>query len=342
MKVLLGVASTILALMSVLVVGENPLTVARILVVGSFGSLDAAGYTIYLATPLIMTGLSVSWALRAGLFNIGAEGQMAIGGLCAYLVGHFLKELNPLVASFVVVIACFVGAGAWGAIAGWFRAKRGTHEVLITILLNYVAYALLAFMVVEPFRDRSSASPQTLPLSESYRLPALNISDSSANWMFFFSILTAVLAWWIAKRTRFGLEQRLTGEAPEFARRLGVNLDNNQIASLFVAGGFAGMASLNFLLGDALYLKENFMSGAGFFGIAVALISRANPVLIIFSALFFGALTKGAIDLDIDTENVSKDFSFVIQALIILILSSQSGISHWLGSLRNRFVKRKV
>ncbi len=308
--------------------GENPLEVLMILLRGSLGSATQIGYSLFYATPLIFTGISVAWAFKSGLFNIGAEGQMAIGGLAMAVVGICFPTMPSLVAIPLALFAAFFAGGMWGAIAGWMKAKRGCHEVLATILLNFVAYGLVGFFILSVFNNQESASPETMAIGASYQLSEMTWlgGTSPLSTAFFYAVVALAIYGFVFKKTLWGFRQRLTGGAPGVALRAGVNLDREIIKAMFMAGGFAGLAGLGLVLGFAHKAREGFTSGLGFVGIAVALLGRNSAIGIFLAALLFGVLTKGALDLDIDTESVTRDLAVVIQALIVIAIASHQGL----------------
>lgn len=321
-----------------LFVGENPLRVIEILVVGAFGSWTSVGDTLFNATPLIFTGLSVAWALQAGLFNIGAEGQMAFGGWAMLLTGIALQNFSPPIALTGAICAGFLFGGLWGAAAGWIRAYRGTHEVLATILLNFISYGFVAFQIVHVLRDKSSQAPETVALPRAMALPLLSGLGgmSSLNLSFVIGILVSIVAGITIKYTKFGFRQRMVGGAPLVAKEAGANVQRHIVLAMFMAGGFAGIAGMNEILHYSLRLKEGFTAGAGFIGIAVALMGRKSALGIVLSAILFGSLQKGSLSLDIETEKISRDITLVIQAGIILAIVSEKGLRNVLTKLNRR------
>jgi general nucleoside transport system permease protein len=316
------------ALVIAAILGESPLNVLSVMIEGAFGSPTQLGYSLYYSTPLLLTGLSVAWAFRAGLFNIGAEGQMALGGLAMAITGILLPGLPSAVAIPLALMAGFVVGGAWGAVAGWMKAKRGCHEVLATILLNFVAYGLMGFFILSVFKNPATQVPETLPVGSGYAIPSMAFlgGASPLNWSFVASLGLLAVYGFVFARTKFGFHQKMAGGAPAVGRRAGIDMDRQTIVAMFIAGGLAGLAAASPVLGFALKAREGFMANAGFVGIAVALLGRNSPVGIALSALLFGFLMKGALDLDLDTENVSRDLATVIQALIVLAVASHGGL----------------
>jgi simple sugar transport system permease protein len=307
--------------------GENPLLVFEVLARGAFGSWSGWAYSLYYATPLIFTGLAVSWAFQAGLFNIGAEGQMALGGLAMLATGLALPNLPPLLAIALASLTAFFAGGIWGALSGVLKAYRGIHEVLGTIMLNFVAYGIVGYCVSETFRNLEAQSPETKSLSEAYRLPVF--LNDPLNWSFVIALFAAVVVAIILWRTRFGFIQRMTGSGSQVGRFAGHDMKKQLVISMFVSGGLAGLAALPEILGFSLKLREGFTAGAGFIGIAVALLARNSPIGVIFAGVLFGALHKGSLDLDLDTEKVSRDLAVVVQAIIIIFVAAHRGLDEF-------------
>jgi simple sugar transport system permease protein len=330
-----------IALMIAAMLGDNPFDVLQVMIESSLGSPTQVGYSLYYATPLLLTGLSVAWAGRAGLFNIGAEGQMTIGGIVMASVGLIAPNLPSAVALPLALIAAFVAGGIWGAIAGWMKAKRGCHEVLATILLNFVAYGLAAYVIVGLLKNPASQVPETGVVGSGYQISQLGLGTSPANWALLIAVISVASYAFIFARTRLGLHQRLAGGAPLAGRLGGVNMDRQIIIAMFYSGGFAALAAAGPVLGFAHKAREGFAGGAGFVGIAVALLGRGRPLGLLFSALLFGVLIKGSLDLDIDTDYVSRDLSTVIQALIIVAVASQVGWMALADRIKERYVAKR-
>ena len=326
------------------ILGEHPLDVLQILIVGAFGSATQIGYSLYYATPLLLTGLSVAWAMRAGLFNIGAEGQMTLGGVAMAAAGVLLPNLPAPIAVPLALLFAFLVGGLWGAIAGWIKAKRGTHEVLSTILLNFIAYGLASFFILSVFKNQESQVPETANVGSGYVIPQLSWlgGTSPLNFALFFSLVVVAIYGVVFRSTRFGFYQRMVGSAPEVGKRAGINMDRQTILAMFMSGGIAALAAASPVLGFAHKTREGFASNAGFVGIAVALLGRNSPWGIVAAAFLFGVLTKGALDLDLDTEKVSRDLATVIQALVVLAVASQVGLSQLWDRIASRKTKKEV
>jgi ABC-type uncharacterized transport system permease subunit len=322
--------------------GESPMNVAKVLFQGSVGTATAFGYTLYYATPLIFTGLAVSWALRAGLFNIGAEGQMTMGGIAMAAIGIMLPHLPNWMAWPLALMAGISAGALWAAIVAWLKIHRGVHEVLGSILLNFISYGIAGFLILDVFRNHQTQNPETLPVGAGYQLPVMSeLTDiggsSPLNVAFVLALLVALVVDVVLQRTLFGLRIRWTGGAPEFARRTGVSISATTLRAFAISGGIAGLAGASAVLGYMQKAREGFAAGAGFVGIAVALLGGARAWGVIAAALLFGALQKGSLDLDLDTENISRDLAVVVQALIVLAVASRSALTNlW------RFLSAKI
>lgn len=305
--------------------GEDPWVVAKILVMGSVVSLSSLGYTLFYSTPLIFTGLSVAVAFHAGLFNIGAEGQLYMGALVLTAVSLGFGGLPPFVAPIAGIILAFLGGALWGGLAGWFKTARGSHEVIVTIMLNFISYAICGFAIMNLFKNPFSQNPESAVIPSSYFLPGLGkISEvSPLNLAFVLALVTSGLVYVLLFKTSWGFEVRLLGSKPETARRAGIPVSRRLIEAMAVSGGLAGLVAVNEIMGATHKFRDQFSSGYGFVGIAVALLGRNRPLGIIFAALLFGALAKGSLDFELDTEKITRDMAVVMQGLIILLVASE-------------------
>jgi ABC-type uncharacterized transport system permease subunit len=330
-----------LALLLTGFLGENPLEVARILVNGSVGSPTAFGYSLFYATPLIFTGLSVSWALKAGLFNIGAEGQMTVGGIAMAATGILIADASAWFAWPLALASGFAAGAFWGWLVGWFKLNRGVHEVLGSILLNFVSYGIAGLFILNIFRNTESANPETIEVGQGFHFALLDWvgGTSPLNIAFIFALILAAIVDFILRRSKAGLYLRWVGGSPEFARRSGISISKESIRAMTVSGGLAGLAGASVVLGYMHKAREGFSGGAGFVGIAVALLGRGNAWGVVAAALLFGSLQKGSLDLDIDTENISRDLAVVIQALIVIAVAARPAIERplreWLERRRS-------
>lgn len=325
---LLGLGSA-LALSFTLFAGENPLTVAAILVRSATASRYDLGMTLAYSTPLIFTGLSVSFAYRAGLFNIGAEGQLLMGALGAAACGIFLPQIPWPLAPLLAAAAAMLFGGLWGSIPGILLVRRGSHEVITTIMMNFIAAGLVSWFVLDGAPSKDTQNPETVLVAESYRLG--NFSSHGKEWfegapLGWSTVIALVCACGLAlffRRTVIGYELRIVGANATAAAWSGIQTGRAKVTAMACSGAIAGLVALPEVLGNSHRLRLGFSPDYGFIGIAVALLARARPMVVIVTGLLFGALHKGAGDLDFQTTAITRDFSLVIQALIILMLAAE-------------------
>lgn len=329
-----------IALLLTAFAGENPWHIFMILVKSAFGSTYDLGLTLSYTTPLIFTGLSVAIAFHAGLFNVGAEGQLTIAAVTAAAVGVLLPQVPfPLAPVFALFVGVAAGA-LWGFIPGWLKAARGSHEVIVTIMMNFIAAGLASWFALEIIPNPNSQNPETAMVSANYMFKEYDLlvrwfPDTPANASLVIAIILAFLIWIFLWKTTWGFDLRAVGENPESARRAGIPAKRVQILAMILAGGLAGFVALSEVLGSAGQYRIGFSPDYGFIGIAVALLAGNNPVGIIFAAFLMGALHKGASDLDLETNTITRDFSRIIQALIILGVAAQ-GYWDWLQKKKGK------
>lgn len=308
----------------VVVLGENPLLAMELLVYGAFGYGEAVGYTLYYATNFIYTGLAVAVAFHAGLFNIGGEGQAYLGGLGVGLVGIYLAHLPWPLALPLAILAAVVMGGLWGFIPGWLQARRGSHVVITTIMLNFVAAALMTYLMVEVLIRPGASAPESVIFSESVRLPplapalGLDLGYAPANLSLVLALLCCLFVWLFVWKSRLGYELRVVGRSEPAAVYGGISPARRIMLAMTVSGALAGLMATNEVLGAQHRLILGFTGGYGFTGIAVALMGRNHPVGIVLAALLFGALYQGGSELAFDMPRVNRDLVVVIQGLVIL------------------------
>jgi simple sugar transport system permease protein len=318
--------------------GESPWHVLKVIVHSAFGSRYDFGLTLYYATPLIFTGLSVAVAFHAGLFNVGAEGQLSLGALAATIAALSLPGVPAVVAPFVAMGAALAVGALWGWIPGWLRARRGAHEVITTIMLNFIAAAIASWAVTAWLQSPDSQNPETHLIPPAYFFrswdPMVRLfHEAPVSLAFPAAVFTALALWAFLWKTPWGFELRACGENEDAARLAGINVGRTRQFAMALAGALAGCVALGEVLGGAGRYRLGFSPDYGFIGIAVALLARNHHLGILWSALLFGALHKGAADLDIETDRITKDISLVIQALVILSVSIASA---WKGRGRGR------
>ncbi len=337
-SVVLGILCC-LAMSSLL--GESPLRVLYILINGSFGSLSAVGYTLFYTTPLIFTGLSVALAFHCGLFNIGGEGQLYMGALALTAIGIMAPELDIFSAPLLGIGAAMIGGGIWGGVAGWLKTYRGSHEVIVTIMLNFLSYAICGYSILHIFKNPNSQSPESAEIGNSYLIGGFGeISRiSPLNLSFVLALFVAFGVWFLLFKTVWGYEMRLVGSKPETARRAGIKVRIRVIEAMVLSGSLSGLVAVNEIMGFSHKFRDQFSGGYGFIGIAVALLGRSKPLGVIFAALLFGAIQKGSLELEIDTEKITRDLAGVMQAFIILFVASEAYWIKWGRALKNKLVR---
>ncbi|PRY93327.1 nucleoside ABC transporter membrane protein [Hasllibacter halocynthiae] len=305
-------------------IGENPFDAMRIMVNGAVGSAYGWGYTLFYATNFIFTGLAVAVAFHARLFNIGGEGQAALGGLGVAIVALALPWPHWSLA----LIACTVSAAAFGAawafLPAILQAKRGSHIVITTIMFNFIAAALLNYLLVGPLQG-AGMSPETARFPEGAHLPT---AYDMASWLgfnrsaplnvaFLVALAACVAVWFLIWRTRLGYEIRAYGHSEPAAVYAGIDPVRITVIAMLISGGLAGMMAVNAVQGEAERLVLDPVQGAGFIGIAVALMGRSHPFGVLLAAILFGILYQGGAELEFET-SVPREMVVVIQALVIL------------------------
>lgn len=304
----------------ILIVGESPAHVYGLLVKRTWGDAYGFGQVLFKTTPLIMTGLSVALAFRVGLFNIGAEGQMVVGSFATALCGLALPEGTPwLVAVPLCVVAGMMAGGFLGAIPGVLKARYGAHEVINTIMLNFIAMAVVLWLG-NAFLFLPSTT-HTQEVIEGARLGNLGFRGSAANTSVLLAIAAAVAVHFFLQQTRRGFEWRAVGLSPRGAENGGIDVGASIIGGMVAAGALAGAVGANYVLGYKHYFEEGMGRGVGFMGIAVALLGRNHPIGIIAAALLFGTLSQGGLAV---SEFVPKELVDVLQAVIILSVAATS------------------
>jgi simple sugar transport system permease protein len=315
--VALGIALVVGDLL-ILTFGQSPAAVFRLLLEGTWGNAYGFGQVLYKATTLTFTGLAFAVAARAGLFNIGAESQLAAGGFVAALAGLALPAGTPwLLAVPLCMLAAALGGGAVGAVPGVLKARFGASEVIVTIMLNFVVLALLNYVVAAHLHV-----PETLhtPEMAAGHVPRFaDVSDafrgSAANAILLLALAAAAAVSWFLFRTRPGFELRAVGLQPDAAEYGGVNVGRVWVRAMALSGAIAGLGGLNYVLGYKHYYEEGFGAGSGFLGVAVALVGRNHPVGILLAALLFATLSQGGLAVN---ALVPKQMVEVLQAVVIL------------------------
>jgi simple sugar transport system permease protein len=329
-------AALILSGVVVKILGESPWAALKLLVSGALGTQEGIGYTLYYATNFIFTGLGVAVAYHAGLFNIGCEGQAYVGGLGSGLVALWLGDRAPLLV--VLPVAIMAGAAfgaAWALIPAWLQARRGSHIVITTIMFNFIAASLMTYLLVNVLIKPGQQSPESREFGANAFLPAahelfakigITFSPSPWNLAFAIALLAAALVWVLVWRTRWGYALRVAGQNQSAAVYAGISPSRIIIQAMLLSGALAGCLGLNELLGSQHRILIDFPSGAGFVGIAVALMGRNHPVGILVAAVLFGALAQGGSQLAFDLPKINRDMVVVIQGLVILFCGALENV----------------
>lgn len=294
----------------------------RELFIGAFGSVRAISETLFTATPLILAGLAVAIGFQTGLFNIGARGQMFMGGLAAVWVGLHV-DLPAFLHITLAIVAAIIGGGIWGGITGLLKARTGAHEVITTIMLNFVAaFFVLWALKTSVFQAEGSNLPQSAPLPESVRLSPIFGDQFRVNIGLLIAIAAVLFVYWLMYRSTLGFEFRATGMSPGASTYAGMNVSFLLTAVMFISGGLAGIAGSMMTLGLPPYtVTSNFAGTIGFDAIALALLGRSHPFGVLWSGLLFGALIAGGRTMQA-AAGVSVDLVIVMQALIIIFIAA--------------------
>jgi ABC-type uncharacterized transport system permease subunit len=311
----------------ILAIGENPMEAVRTMVTGALGSTYGWGYTLYYTTNFIFTGLAVSVAFHARLFNIGGEGQALLGGLGVALVCLSVSWPHWLVALPVALVAAALFGAAWALIPAYLQAKRGSHIVITTIMFNFIGAALLNYMLVNVLKPPGQMEPSSGNFPAGTHLPTFQdifaftggtmFRGAPANVTFFIAIAACFLVWWLIWHTRLGYAIRAFGQSEPAAVYAGISPVRITVIAMLISGALAGAMAINNVMGEAERLVLNSVEGAGFIGIAVALMGRSHPFGVFLAALLFGFLYQGGAELSL-WSSIPRELVIVVQALVIL------------------------
>jgi simple sugar transport system permease protein len=317
-------SALLVAALVIHLLGEDPVDSMRILINSAIINPEGLSYTLFYASTFVFTGLSVSIAMQAGLFNIGSEGQMYFGGLGLTLA---MLALDTSLPWWLLIPAGIVGAalfGAlWGFLPGYLQAKRGSHIVVTTIMFNFIAASLMNFIIVKYLIPAGEQNTASRVFSAAAEMPRLNtwfpvLGDTPLNVSFLLAIVALAVYGVMVWRSSWGYKLRATGLNKHAAHYAGVRISKMIIIVMLISGALAGLGSVNSIMGSTHYLSLNFVGGAGFVGIAIALMGRQHPVGIFLSAVLFGALIQGGFDLSLEKPNIPTETFIFIQGLIIL------------------------
>jgi ABC-type uncharacterized transport system permease subunit len=328
-------AALVISGLIIRMIGESPWQALKLMVAGAFGTQDSIGYTLFYATDFVFTGLAVAVAFHAGLFNIGGEGQAYIGGLGVGLVGLAFGGGSPwLVIPLGILAGCAFGA-AWAFVPGWLQARRGSHIVITTIMANFIASALMTYLLVNVLIKPGQQSPETREFGPGVAMPAVHevlarmgirFAPSPFNLASLLALAACLFVWVFIWRTRWGYALRVVGENPQAAVYAGISPPRTIIVAMVISGGLAGCLGVNELMGSEHRILLDFPGGAGFVGIAVALMGRNHPIGILAASLLFGALYQGGSQLSFDMPHVNRDMVVLIQGLVILFCGALENV----------------
>jgi ABC-type uncharacterized transport system permease subunit len=317
-------SALLVAALVIHLLGESPVESLGILINSAVINPEGLSYTLFYASTFIFTGLSVSIAMKAGLFNIGSEGQLYLGGLGVTVV---MLALDAHLPGFLLIPAAVVGAAVFGAgwafLPGYLQAKRGSHVVVTTIMFNFIAANLMNYIIVNHLVPEGQQNPASRVFADAGALPRLGswfpaLGDTPLNVSFLLGIVALAVYGVMVWRSSWGYQLRATGLNPHAAHYAGVSIRRMVIVAMLISGALAGLGAVNSVMGSTHYLSLNFPAGAGFIGIAIALMGRQHPVGIFLSSVLFGALIQGGFDLSLEKPNIPQETFIFIQGLIIL------------------------
>ncbi|MEB0140459.1 MULTISPECIES: ABC transporter permease [unclassified Undibacterium] len=330
---LLNLLSAMLVAAGVIwLLGESPLESLQILVDAALLNPEGLGYTLFYAATFIFTGLSVSVAMQAGLFNIGSEGQMYIGGLGLTLV---ILALDAYLPAVLLIPLALLGSAAFGAawafLPGYLQAKRGSHVVVTTIMFNFIAACLMNYLIVSFLIPDGQQNTASRMFAASAWLPKLNtllpvLGETPLNISFILALLALAVYGLAVWRSSWGYQLRAAGLNAHAAHYAGISLSRTVITAMLISGALAGLAAVNSVMGSTHYLNLNFPAGAGFIGIAIALMGRQRPLGILLSSILFGALIQGGFDLSLEKPAIPPETFIFIQGLIILFCGAMENL----------------
>ncbi|SPH24579.1 hypothetical protein DEA8626_03631 [Defluviimonas aquaemixtae] len=334
----------VISALVILAIGQSPAEALRTMVQGAVGSAYGWGYTLYYATSFMFTGLAVTIAFHASLFNIGGEGQAQLGGLGVALVCLSLPWPHWTLALPAAMVGAALFGAAWAAIPAYLQARRGSHVVITTIMFNYIGAALIIYMLVNVLRPPGQMDPATARFPAGTKLPTLHeipgldlifTTQVPANITFFVALVACWLVWLLMWRTRLGYAIRAFGRSEKAAVYAGISPFRVTMYAMLMSGGLAGMMAINNVMGEAERLLQNSSEGAGFIGIAVALMGRNHPVGVFLAALLFGFLFQGGAELGLWT-SIPIELRTVVQGLVILFTGA---LDHMVRMLLGAFFR---
>ena len=319
--------AAVLSALVIVGIGEDPIAAVKLMVNGALGSSYGWGYTLYYATNFIFTGLAFAVASHAGLFNIGSEGQAMVGGLGVAIICLMVPWPHWALALPAAIAGGALFGAVWALVPGWLQAKRGSHIVITTIMFNFIAAAVLNYVVVNLMRPDGSMDTASAKFPAGTNLPTLHellaplgigfSKAAPANVSLLVALLACVLVWVLIWHTRLGYEIRALGKSESASRYAGISPTRIIVMAMLISGALSGCMAINNVMGEAERLVLNATEGAGFIGIAVALMGRNHPVGVLLAAILFGFLYQGGAELALWT-TIPRELIVVIQALVIL------------------------
>ena len=306
------------------VMGIDILLVYRIFFKGGSGSIGFIEETLVKATPIILTGLSFAFAFRAGIFNVGAEGQLYMGGVLAALVGTSLQGLPMIIHLPLVIIAAFIGGGLWGLFAGWLKVKFEANEIITTVMLNYVANFWVSYLVTGPMKAPPGTFPQSESVATSAQLPRI-LPPTRVHLGLIIALICIVLYYIFFRKMILGYETRITGKNMDASKYAGMNSERIMLFIMFISGGMAGLAGASEILGIQGRLLADFSPGYGFSGIVVSLVGMNSPFGIFLTAILFGILKSGG-NLMQMIAKVPVAVIYIIEGLVVIFVLAGQGI----------------
>jgi general nucleoside transport system permease protein len=337
----LGLALLVAGLV-VLLIGQSPTEVIGVLLKGAFGTQRGISYTLYYATSFIFTGLAVALAFHGGLFNIGGEGQAILGGLGAGVLALWLSpHLGPWLMLPIMLLGAMGAGMLWAFVPGYLQAHRGSHIVITTIMFNFLASTLLVYLLVNWLKPVGSMAVESEAFAASAQLPrmhqllqglGLEWASSPLNASLFLALLAAAGVYALLWHSRLGYQLRTVGASEGAAAYAGIDPKRQIVITMALSGGLAGMVGMNEIAGVTGRLLLDFVAGAGFTGIAVALMGRNHPVGVVLSSLLFGALFQGGSEVAFEVPGFTRDMVVALQGLIVLFSGAMSYVmAPWLS-----------
>ena len=348
-SVLVSISAVVLGVLAgsllIIIIGKNPITAFERLLFGAFSNKRRVGNTLGMSTQLILMGLSFSFAYKTGLFNIGGSGQMLMGGIVCTILGHYLPSSMPKPVYIVIVVLAALAAGAlWGLIGGFLKAKFNVHEVVSSIMLNWIAFWLVYDFIPRFVKDQAIAvKSQPLDFSRTLGTQWLRkvTGMSTLNLGFLFAIIACVVIYLILEKTTLGFNLKAVGSNKHCAEYAGIKIEKSIMISMAIAGALAGLAGLTYYCGYSNLMEMGKMPNEGFDGIAVGLLGNCSPIGVFFAAIFFGALKMGKGSLA--ATGIPTELADTIIATIIYFTATSVIIaSFWKNIFKKRYEKKKA